>query len=396
MGASKSKVFREIVPKRVLLLGLDGSGKTINTIGYNVETIKCGKYELNIFDVGGKKHIRSLWNCYYDNNQAIIFVIDSSEPTRLREARRELRKLLSDERLSHLPFLIMINKVDCCKAMSHTSSHSPQHIPLEDFEDFLIRGVESDALQQLRLEALTAMDEHHDETDESLLSEHNSESSGGAFLQQQQQREMPAVIENRHLSRVRFAMDYPSTSTQPTTSFDNTNSTTASFRFANSPTSEKILLKTLRERKGLLQSSPTTNVNNNTSVISNSPPLQQQVSSPSPPSIFPNTLQIGDNSPCYSDNYLYSNNSQQGGGTCSTSDLDSSFQCLHHYEEEEDDYAELNFPLGKKQYHLQPCCALDGGGIMQGFAWMCSYFDSLEEEQRYSSASGENKTIQLR
>ena len=66
----------------MLFLGLDDAGKTtalyhylmgeevttINTIGFNVESIEApGKPggKLTVFDVGGTKHIRALWRHYF-------------------------------------------------------------------------------------------------------------------------------------------------------------------------------------------------------------------------------------------------------------------------------------------------------------------------------------------
>ena len=47
------------------------------TIGLNIETIKYNNFTFLIFDVGGK--VRSLWSHYYENLDAIIFVIDSTD-----------------------------------------------------------------------------------------------------------------------------------------------------------------------------------------------------------------------------------------------------------------------------------------------------------------------------
>ena len=77
--------------KKVLLLGLDNSGKTslliqykekqfsstVPTVGLNVEQIPYrNKYMLTMWDVGGAA--TKLWKHYYDKIDAIVFVIDSS------------------------------------------------------------------------------------------------------------------------------------------------------------------------------------------------------------------------------------------------------------------------------------------------------------------------------
>ena len=40
-----------------------------------------------IWDVGGQDKIRPLWRHYYDNTDALIYVVDSNDPQRLAEAR---------------------------------------------------------------------------------------------------------------------------------------------------------------------------------------------------------------------------------------------------------------------------------------------------------------------
>ena len=70
---------------RVLMVGLDESGKTTilyrlkmyetyktePTIGFNVEEFsnQNGKISMNIWDLGGKKHLRRLWRHYYPGTQ---------------------------------------------------------------------------------------------------------------------------------------------------------------------------------------------------------------------------------------------------------------------------------------------------------------------------------------
>ncbi|XP_032885725.1 E3 ubiquitin-protein ligase TRIM23 isoform X1 [Amblyraja radiata] len=111
---------------RVVTLGLDGSGKTtilfklkqdefmqpIPTIGFNVETVEYKNLKFTIWDVGGKHKLRPLWKHYYLNTQAVVFVIDSSNRDRLKEAHSELAKLLAEKELRDALLLIFANKQD--------------------------------------------------------------------------------------------------------------------------------------------------------------------------------------------------------------------------------------------------------------------------------------------
>merc|ERR1711994_794704 len=87
--------------KRILMLGLDAAGKTtiiyklqlgevvhtIPTIGFNVETISYKKVNFTVWDVGGQTKIRPLWRHYFENSDAVIFVVDSQDRGRLAEAK---------------------------------------------------------------------------------------------------------------------------------------------------------------------------------------------------------------------------------------------------------------------------------------------------------------------
>lgn len=125
----KGSLSKEV---RCLMLGIDDAGKTailykmklgenvktIRTIGFNVETIVHDGFSCNVCEVGGQDRIRVLWKHYYDNNDALIFVVDSSNSQRINEARDELRKLLEVEELKESLLLVWANKCDLPSAMS--------------------------------------------------------------------------------------------------------------------------------------------------------------------------------------------------------------------------------------------------------------------------------------
>ncbi|KIH58696.1 ADP-ribosylation factor family protein [Ancylostoma duodenale] len=81
---------------RILILGLDGAGKTtilyrlqvgevvttIPTIGFNVEQVEYKNLKFQVWDLGGQTSIRPYWRCYYANTDAIIYVVDSADRDR--------------------------------------------------------------------------------------------------------------------------------------------------------------------------------------------------------------------------------------------------------------------------------------------------------------------------
>ena len=55
---------------------------TIPTIGFNVETLSLKECNITAWDVGGCDKIRPLWRHYYQNTQAIVYVVDSNDSHR--------------------------------------------------------------------------------------------------------------------------------------------------------------------------------------------------------------------------------------------------------------------------------------------------------------------------
>lgn len=122
--ASEADSSQPYNKKKVLLIGLDGAGKTTilhrmkqnkfvqtqPTVGLNIETAFIKNIEFLIFDVGGK--IRSLWTHYYENLNALIFVIDSCDKERMWQVREELVKLNEDLKFQNVSLLVFFNKQD--------------------------------------------------------------------------------------------------------------------------------------------------------------------------------------------------------------------------------------------------------------------------------------------
>ena len=65
-----------------------------------------------VWDVGGQTKLHSLWLFYFDINDAVIFMVDSSDVERLEEAREELDIFLLDDRLRNTSLWVSSNKVD--------------------------------------------------------------------------------------------------------------------------------------------------------------------------------------------------------------------------------------------------------------------------------------------
>ena len=70
-----------------------------------------------VYAVGGQDKIRALWQHYYSNTDALIWIVDSCDSTRLAEARDELHHVISNDALRNAALLVFANKQDLPKAI---------------------------------------------------------------------------------------------------------------------------------------------------------------------------------------------------------------------------------------------------------------------------------------
>ena len=48
----------------------------------------CRGFQLNIWDVGGQKSLRSYWRNYFESTDGLIWVVDSADRRRIGETER--------------------------------------------------------------------------------------------------------------------------------------------------------------------------------------------------------------------------------------------------------------------------------------------------------------------
>ncbi|XP_071793675.1 ADP-ribosylation factor-like protein 3 [Asterias amurensis] len=117
----------DLPEKRILVLGLDNSGKSSllrclthsessgppdPTEGFNVMCVQTKAATLNIWEVGGQQSVRLYWENFIKGTDVLVFVVDAVDEARLPEAKEELHKLLADERLKCVPLVLIANKQD--------------------------------------------------------------------------------------------------------------------------------------------------------------------------------------------------------------------------------------------------------------------------------------------
>jgi len=115
-------------PKRLLMVGLDASGKTtmlwtmqmgevVTTIP-TIVTVSNPKLHMTVLDVGGNDKIRPLWRHLYQGSEGLIFVVDSNDRDRIDQCRNELEIMCAEDALRSLPLLVFANKQDLPNAMT--------------------------------------------------------------------------------------------------------------------------------------------------------------------------------------------------------------------------------------------------------------------------------------
>ena len=84
------------------------------TVGFQVEAFKCEGLAITAFDMSGQSTYRGLWEAYYQDVGAIIWVLDSSDKLRMELVKEELGLLLRHDDISRrtLPLLFFANKMD--------------------------------------------------------------------------------------------------------------------------------------------------------------------------------------------------------------------------------------------------------------------------------------------
>ncbi|XP_035289525.1 ADP-ribosylation factor-like protein 9 isoform X1 [Anguilla anguilla] len=117
--------------KQVLVLGLDGAGKSSMlqgltgsgtrrqcrpTRGFNFMSLNTPACQLDFLEIGGGEDLRRYWAEYLRRTHVLVYVVDSSDRRRLPLAKDELHRLLRAE--GQLPVLVLGNKQDKPDAVS--------------------------------------------------------------------------------------------------------------------------------------------------------------------------------------------------------------------------------------------------------------------------------------
>ncbi|CAD6217056.1 unnamed protein product [Miscanthus lutarioriparius] len=138
----------------VLILGVHKSGKTtlleklksiylkgeglphdriVPTVGLNIGRIEDANVKLVFWDLGGQPGLRTIWEKYYEEAHAVIYVIDSASASSFEDAKSALEKVLRHEDLHGAPILIFANKQDSPAAV--TEEELARHLHLKELDE---------------------------------------------------------------------------------------------------------------------------------------------------------------------------------------------------------------------------------------------------------------------
>jgi len=150
MGFILSKIIEFFTKSRnnfkIIILGMQNAGKTTilyrlslgqlvkttPTIGSNVEELTYNNVKFQAWDLGGQESTRSVWDVYYMNTDAVVYVIDSQDDEYFEESKSQFHKLINNPALKNATILIFANKQDLSGAKDVNKL-------IQDYEFFKIR-----------------------------------------------------------------------------------------------------------------------------------------------------------------------------------------------------------------------------------------------------------------
>nr|XP_046262004.1 ADP-ribosylation factor-like protein 9 [Scatophagus argus] len=138
VAAAAASEFRPVdsAGTQVLVLGLDGAGKTSllhclstgsleqdlqPTQGFYAVSINREDLHIEFLEIGGDEELRPYWQRYMSKAVMLVFVVDSSNSQLFPLASRHLHELLASH--PRLPLMVLANKQDLPGACSITDLH---------------------------------------------------------------------------------------------------------------------------------------------------------------------------------------------------------------------------------------------------------------------------------
>lgn len=142
-NCTKSKLAKN--PVAISIIGLDDAGKTTAvkvlkgdgdikemspTVGFEPHEFQYNGIDLVLNDLGGGVRVRDLWKHYLAESYGFIFVIDSSNRSRVYETSKVFSNFVENEKVGNKPVLIIANKQEMPNSMDE--SEIVQYLNVEE------------------------------------------------------------------------------------------------------------------------------------------------------------------------------------------------------------------------------------------------------------------------
>ena len=83
-----------------------------------MEKVQYKNVVFTVWDVGGQEKLRPLWRHYFNNTDALIFVVDSLDRDRIQRAKDEFNSIINDPFMKNSAILVFANKQDMRGALT--------------------------------------------------------------------------------------------------------------------------------------------------------------------------------------------------------------------------------------------------------------------------------------
>ncbi|KAG6383534.1 hypothetical protein SASPL_156711 [Salvia splendens] len=87
-------------------------------VGFNMRKVTKGNVTIKLWDLGGQRRFRSMWERYCRGVTAIVYVVDAADRDSIPITRSELHDLLKKPTLAGIPLLVLGNKIDKSEALT--------------------------------------------------------------------------------------------------------------------------------------------------------------------------------------------------------------------------------------------------------------------------------------
>lgn len=109
-----------------------------------VGKIQYNGAEVIFWDLGGQLRMRAVWEKYYQEASAVVFVVDSADPDRLDEVKQVFDTTCAAESLVNVPVMVFANKQDLPGAM--TADALARLWGLKEKKVFAVSGITRDGV----------------------------------------------------------------------------------------------------------------------------------------------------------------------------------------------------------------------------------------------------------